>query len=121
MIPKLGYEKSLLFDFIDKQVFVVYASGPITGQSISERFWLSLSFIWSSCDVFYEVIDSFQDVLVCFLPIEVFFPGLGRINDLHSRISFGIPLPSSNSFIDSSKRRALRGLRRRYAVSLSDS
>lgn len=113
MKPKLCDEKGVLFEFVNNPVFLIYSSGPITGQSMLERFWFSFSFIWRSFYVFYKVIDSFEYARVGFLPVEIILPRLSRKNNLQSIRSFSVPLPSSSSLIDSNSRRALRGLLRR--------
>jgi len=113
MIPELGDEQRILFDPIDETVLLVYSSGPVTGESMPERFGFSFSFIGRSGDILDESIDSLENTLVRPLPIEIVFPGLSGKNDFHSIRSLSIPLPSSNSLIDSSSRRALRGLLRR--------
>ena len=74
MIPELNDEKRVFFDFINKTVFFSYPSGPITGQGMPQRLGFSFSLIRCSADIFDEIIYSFENMLVCPLPIEIVIP-----------------------------------------------
>jgi Helix-turn-helix of DDE superfamily endonuclease len=49
----------------------------------------------------------------CALPVQVIFPGVLGENELHSSNSRFVPRPASSSAMDSRRRRAFFGLRRR--------
>lgn len=56
MISKLDNKRGFFLDFIDKSVFLIYPSGPITGKSVSKGFWFSFSLMRISADVFDEAV-----------------------------------------------------------------
>ena len=113
MIPELCDKQGILLDLIHEAMFLVYSPGPIAGQGMFKRLGFSLPFVGRSRDVPDQIVDPVQNTLVSFLPMEVFIPGLRGKNDFHSSRSISVPLPSSNSLIDSRSLRALRGLLRR--------
>jgi len=76
MISKLDYKQGFFFNFVDDAVFLIYSSGPITSKGVPKRFWFSFPLIRISANVFDKLIDFLKDSLICFLPVEVVFPGL---------------------------------------------
>ena len=113
VIPELDDIQRIPFDLIDDAVLFVYPSGPVAREGMPERFRFSFPLLRISANVFDKNMNSIENLFVRSLPIQIIFPGLGGKNYFHSINFLSVPLPSSSSFIDSNRRRALRGLLRR--------
>jgi hypothetical protein len=82
-------------------MFIIYTPGPVPGKSVFQRFRFSNTLKRLSFYFLNEGVDTVENFLVGFLPIEVIVPGMVRKNEYHSISSFSMPLPFSSWAIDS--------------------
>jgi hypothetical protein len=78
-----------------------------------EGFRLADSFKWIAFNLFDEVIDSSEDFFIGFLPVKVVLPSIIGKNELQSKSSLSVPLPSSSWTTDSMRRLVFFGERNR--------
>lgn len=119
MVPALGNQHRVGLDLVDETMFVVDSARPVPGESVLERFRFTDALERRASNVLNQEIDSLEKFAVRLLPMKIVIPSMLGEDQLHSRSSFSVPAPASNSAIDSNNRRAFRGLRSRYAVSSS--
>jgi hypothetical protein len=98
-------------------MFVIDATGPISGNRMFEGFRFSNAFEWITFGLFDQSVDAAEYFFIGFLPKQIVIPGVVRENELQSIRSFSVPWPFSSWATDSIKRLAFFGDRKRYAVS----
>jgi len=119
MIPQLRYQDSIFSRPVDDAVFVVYTARPVAGKPVFERFRLAGPCERVAHDLIDEPVDAFEHDLVGLKPVLVVLPGMFGKDELHSASLRSVPPPRSSSAMDSSRRRAFLGARKRYDVSSS--
>jgi len=83
VIPELGDQDGVVFDFEDDSMFGVDPPGPISGQGVSQRFGFSDTFEFVSLNIAYQLVNPFQNLLVGLLPVEIICPGVLREDESH--------------------------------------
>ena len=113
MIPQLHNFQPILAGAIDKSVFVVDASGPAAGKAVAQ--WLRFADAGKRVahDIPNQGVDALNHALVNGLPVKVILPCVAGKDKLQSASSPALPPPLDSSAIDSMRRQAFFGLRRR--------
>ena len=97
-------------DLVDYSVFAVNTAGPVTRQTVLQRFRLSYSLPGRTLNVPNERVYSFQCLFVRLLPVPVVFPIVLREYEIHSANVRGKPPPPSTFAMDFRSLVALFGL-----------
>src|SRR5690606_33211769 len=117
-----GCDAHLIVDEpVNESEFGVDPSRPVAREPVFEWLGLADPFVAVPDDVQDQLVDPLEQFAILSLPPQTVVPGLGAEDDLHSTRSRAEPPPDSSVSIEVRSRRAFAGLRRRYAVSLSDS
>jgi hypothetical protein len=119
MIPQLSNKDSVFSGPVNNAVLVVDTPGPVTGKAVFEWFRFARPREWITHDFMDQPVYAFEHVLVGLLPVEIVLPGVSGEDELHTVSLRVLPPPRSSSAIDSRRRFAFFGTRRRYAVSSS--
>src|SRR5699024_5208815 len=120
-VAACGYSNLVVEDLAHQPVLVIDPPRPIPLETVLQRFGLTDPFIAVTSDVLDQAIDPLQQLAVLLLPPQVVVPASRAEDDPHSSSSRSVPCPASSSSMEASSRRALAGLRSRYAVSFRDS
>ena len=76
-----------------------------------KRLWFTDTLKGVAQGLFNQAINAVKRSFICFLPIQIIFPGMFREDQFHSLSSRSVPLPLSSSATEASKRRAFFGAR----------
>ncbi len=120
MITKLSDKYGVLSGTVDDSVFVIDAPRPVAGKTVLERFRLSAARKGIAHYFVNKTVDALEHSFVGRLPVKVVFPCMFGKDQLHFASLRTLPPPRSSSAMDSRRRLAFFGTRRRYAVSSRD-
>jgi len=118
MIPNLSEKDCVFSRTVDNAVLVIDAPRPVTGKPVFKR--LAGTRERGSHNLMNEAVDALEHVSVSRLPVEVVLPCMLGKDQLHLASLRTLPPPRSSSAIDSRRRLAFLGTRKRYAVSSID-
>lgn len=98
-------------------MFIVDTAGPVTGKRMFERLGLAKPFKWITLGFLYEGVNAAENFLIGFLPKQIVIPCMVGKDEVQSMSPLWAPSPFSSWTMDSIKRCAFFGERKRYAVS----
>lgn len=113
MIPQLSYQYGVLGGAVDYPMLVIDAPGPVPGKTVFEGLGLAAACKGIAHYLMNKTVDAFEHVSVGLLPVKVVLPCMFGENKFHPASLRALPPPLSNSEMDSRRRLAFFGTRKR--------
>ncbi len=76
MESKLSYQQCTIFNTVDNPMFIGDTARPASGEGVFQGFGFANTSKGLALDLFYQLVDSFNHLLIMLLPVQIIFPCL---------------------------------------------